>query len=51
MRSSYSRRPVADDRTLSPKTLGGMPKVYSNKRHRVFFGKYVTSDGAIHADG
>jgi integrase len=43
MRSSYSRRPTTEEVTFSGpflQTIGGEPKVYWSKRHRVFFGKY-----------
>lgn len=43
MRSTYSKRPTTEEVTFSGpflQTIGGEPKVYWNKRHRVFFGKY-----------
>ncbi len=43
MRSAYSKRPMTEEVTFAGpflQTIGGEPKVYWSKRHRVFFGKY-----------
>lgn len=43
MRSSYSKRLPTEEVTFGGpflQTIGGEPKVYWNKRQRVFFGKY-----------